>query len=307
MSSIHDVITRGCEAFDQYRWEEAYTFLSSAQSESPLGPRELERLAMSAHLTGRDTESLELLTRTHHASLAQGDIPRAARCAFWLATVAMAANDLARSGGWMARARRVLDENGCETVERGYLLVLDGRRSMAEGNPVKALELFEESASLGERFGDSDLVALARQACGRALIRLGDAKKGGALLDEVMVAVTAGELSPIVAGVVYCSVISACFDIRCSPRPRMDRSAQSVVFDTAGTRAISWRVSRASRRNPETARRVAGCDLGSTARVRPSVGTVESTGNGRRVLPTGGARTPARSVRRRRTGVPASE
>jgi DNA-binding CsgD family transcriptional regulator len=45
------------------------------------------------------------------------------------------------------------------------------------------------------------------------LIRLGKTAEGVMLLDESMVAVTADEISPIIVGGVYCSVIAACRDI----------------------------------------------------------------------------------------------
>jgi DNA-binding CsgD family transcriptional regulator len=69
-----------------------------------------------------------------------------------------------------------------------------------------------EAATVGERFGDPDLFALAAHEQGHILIRLGRLREGLALLDESMVAVTAGELSPIACGIVYCGVILACQD-----------------------------------------------------------------------------------------------
>ena len=52
---------------------------------------------------------------------------------------------------------------------------------------------------------------------GRALIRLGRIAEGVALLDEAMASVIAGEVTPLVAGDVYCSVLEGCqetFDLR---------------------------------------------------------------------------------------------
>ncbi len=212
-----DLLDRGRQAVAQRRWREAYAELSAADRELTLEAADLEQLAMSAYLLGRDGESVDILGRAHQAFLGLGETARAARCAFWLAFALLNKGEHARGAGWIARARRLLEEGQLDCVERGYLLLPHGRQLVAEGRFVEAEAAFAEAASVGERFGDQDLVCLGRQGSGRALIRLGETTQGVALLDEVMVAVTAGELSPPIAGTIYCSVISACvemFDMR---------------------------------------------------------------------------------------------
>src|SRR5262249_60873098 len=66
---------------------------------------------------------------------------------------------------------------------------------------------------IGERFSDPDLVALAADTQGEVLVRSGKLREGLGLLDEAMVAVTAGEASPMVCGIVYCGVVLACDDV----------------------------------------------------------------------------------------------
>ena len=193
-------------------WDAEYARLSKASARTALAPTDLERLAMAAYLTGRDAESLDVLARAYQAAIDAGDPPRAARVAFWQFFILYGAGELARAAGWTARARRLLDEHRGDCVERGYLLMPAGLQQVADRDLPGAMGTFEDAARVGERFKDADLTALARQGLGRCLITAGRAAEGVALLDEVMVSVTAGELSPPVAGVVYCSVISACFD-----------------------------------------------------------------------------------------------
>jgi hypothetical protein len=63
---------------------------------------------------------------------------------------------------------------------------------------------------IGQRFDDRDLFALAAHMQGHLLIESGQLRAGLALLDEAMVPAAAGELSPIVTGIVYCGVVLAC-------------------------------------------------------------------------------------------------
>src|SRR5215207_2181543 len=205
-----DELDLGRASFGRRAWGDAYAQLSAADHDAPLAPEDLERLATAAHLVGRDADSSDSWARAHQAFVSRGDPERAARCAFWLAFWLMIQGERARSSGWLARARRLLDDGQRDCVEQGYLLVPIALQRLAEGDAATAYTTFAAAAAIGERFGDPDLVAFGRLGQGEALIRLGDITDGLALLDEAMVAVTIGEVSPITAGLVYCAVILEC-------------------------------------------------------------------------------------------------
>ncbi|HEX6309508.1 MAG TPA: LuxR C-terminal-related transcriptional regulator [Longimicrobiales bacterium] len=195
-------------------WTDMYEQLSSADRRAPLAPADVERLATAAYLIGRDEESAELWTRAHQAHLERGDIRLAVRAAFWLAFALLNRGESARGGGWIGRARRLLDESGIDSVEAGFLLLPAAVQALESGQPEKGLETFARAGEIGERFGDRDLTVIAAlHGRGRALIRLGAIDDGVALLDEAMAAVEAGEVTAIVAGFIYCSVIAACEEI----------------------------------------------------------------------------------------------
>jgi DNA-binding CsgD family transcriptional regulator len=178
---------------------------------------DLERLAVAAFLAGRDEDSAGAWERAHQLCLHAGEAARAVRCAFWLAFGLLNRGEVARGGGWLARARRLLDEGGLDCVEQGYLLVPGAIQRFFAGDVAAARASFDHVVALGERFRDPDLVTLGRTGQGRTLIQLGRLAEGMALLDEVMVAVMAGEVSPILVGATYCSVMDACqelFDLR---------------------------------------------------------------------------------------------
>ena len=71
-----------------------------------------------------------------------------------------------------------------------------------------------------KRAGDRDLVALARQIEGRALLRQGRIDAGLAVLDEVMLSVTSDELTPFVTGFAYCQCIACGQEVYAIDRTR---------------------------------------------------------------------------------------
>jgi DNA-binding NarL/FixJ family response regulator len=209
-----DARTRGLECFGRRAWASAFAELSAAET---LEPEDVERLATSAYLAGHDEASMAAWERAYHAHLDRDDAVGGARSAGWLVFVLLMTGASARARGWLARARRLLADAGHDCAEQGHLLVPESFQHAFAGNWPTAYEIAGEAAEIGERFGDVDLITLARNVQGRALVAQGQTADGMALLDEAMVAVTADEVNEMVAGSVYCSVIEACqavFDLR---------------------------------------------------------------------------------------------
>ena len=205
-----DVLESGRESYASSRWADAYESLSLADQAAPLGAEDLTLLATSAYMLGREDDFVETLERAHHVSLDAGEVPAAARCAFWVGINLALRGETSRATGWFGRAHRLLEREEQDCVERGYLLIPTLLQQAASGDCEAAHATAAKAAAIGERFGDADLLALAGHEQGFALFRQGRVDEGLALVDEAMVAATAGELSPIVTGLVYCSVIAGC-------------------------------------------------------------------------------------------------
>ncbi len=208
--SVLDKLKSGRESYGRRAWGDAYESLSLADQATPLGVADLENLAISAYLIGRDDEYLSALERAHHGYLDAGGEVRAARCAFWLGLHLLHRGETGRATGWLARAQRLLERGQGDCVEQGYLLLPVAEQHLAAGAHETAYITAAGAAKIGERFREPDLIACARHVQGRALMLQRQVQKGLALLDEAMVAVTVGELSPIMTGLIYCSVIEAC-------------------------------------------------------------------------------------------------
>jgi ATP/maltotriose-dependent transcriptional regulator MalT len=208
-----DELSRGREFYARRAWVDAYQSLSRADQAAPLGAEDLELLATSAFMLGRDDDALSSLERAHHAYLNAGEEMHAVRCAFWVGMNLALRGEMSRATGWLGRAQRLVEREGGDCVERGYLLVPVMLRHEAIGDWDAAYAAAASAAEIAERFGDADLLALAVHEQGLILVNQGQVEEGLGLVDEAMVAVTAGELSPIVTGIVYCSVISGCQEV----------------------------------------------------------------------------------------------
>jgi len=210
MGVIED-LARAREAYERRAWVTAYDALSAADEN--LTAPDFERLANAALLVGRRNDFVQAMQRAYQAHLAAGDRAAAARAAAALAMDLFVGGELAIAQGWTNRCRRVLDELGVDVVEVGYHRMLLLFQGLFTGQWDGLVELAAEITDYGRRFDDPDLIANGLNAQGRMLIYTGRVREGLALLDESMIAVSLGEVSPVFAGHIYCSLVEACQEL----------------------------------------------------------------------------------------------
>jgi DNA-binding CsgD family transcriptional regulator len=200
-------------AFESHDWGETHRLLSGLPVDE-LSVEDLDRLATSAYLTGRDETAFDLWARAHRGCVQADEIELAARFGLRLAQTLGFKSDIARSAGWVERVRRLLDDAGIDCVELGYLAHASAMCRLFEaGDVAGANDLFVQAGTIGAIYRERELVTLARIGEGRMLVYLGALAEGVALLDEAMISVEGREISPIAVGDAYCTVIDACAEL----------------------------------------------------------------------------------------------
>jgi DNA-binding NarL/FixJ family response regulator len=208
---VVDELIRGREAYSRGEWRSARDRLSGPDLDV-LEPDDLRALATAAYLVGDTERSVQALQRSFQMHEAAGDSTAAARDALLLTTVLDGSQHRAASGGWLARAARLL-ESTPETGEHGFLRMNQMFQLVFSGRMAEAHDLAIEVAEAGRRHAEPDLVAIGLVVQGRMSVYQGRVPEGMALLDEAMVGVSAGEVSPIMSGRIYCIMIDACQEL----------------------------------------------------------------------------------------------
>ena len=119
---------------------------------------------------------------------------------------ASAYGDTAVANGWLQRAERLLDEIG--PARSGVVRAPPRQDVSGRGHDRPPTR---EAVEIARRHGDADLEVWALSEQGRALVSLGRIDEGMAMLDEAVVAATAGEArDPLVVGNTCWNMLSAC-------------------------------------------------------------------------------------------------
>ena len=113
------------------------------------------------------------------------------------------------ANGWLGKARSLLEDESL-VPEHGHLIRLE---AILASSLNAAIDLSVRVQEIGVELGDIDLEMLGLHDGGRFLVASGEVDRGMAMMEEAMVCVVSGELTPKVTGRILCNMIETCASV----------------------------------------------------------------------------------------------
>jgi DNA-binding CsgD family transcriptional regulator len=212
------------DAYADFRWDVAYDRFRDAAAEAELETRDLAALADAAWWLGETDESLALSEQVYRRCLQDDEVGLAARLAIEVGFLWMLRGEPTIGSGWVSRASRLLD-GVPECAAHGYLLHLEVLEALGSGRFEAAVGGARRMQGLAQRCDDPSLEAVGLALEGVATVKRGAVAGGLGLLDESMLAVRAGVVTPNWAGNLYCHLMGLFLELADLPRARAWTSA----------------------------------------------------------------------------------
>ncbi|MFD3531546.1 LuxR C-terminal-related transcriptional regulator [Streptomyces sp. NPDC058664] len=212
-TTTDNTVERARDAAARESWAEAYALLHAhdLHPSRALTADDLSVLADAAWWSGHVDESVTARLRAHAAYLAAGDHRGAGLASWWLHYEYLGLGRPAAAAGWLHRARHHLEDLP-DCPEQCFLAWSDAEEAQARGDHGAALAAARRMTGLALDSGSPDLIALSRQAESGVLLAAGRRAEALALLDDAMCAVSAGELSGMFTGWLYCLALTQCME-----------------------------------------------------------------------------------------------
>jgi DNA-binding CsgD family transcriptional regulator/tetratricopeptide (TPR) repeat protein len=197
------------EALSTGRWEEARAGFEAALEIEESGEA-LFGLALALWWLRDPVNSVRFQERAFGSFRRAGNNENAFFTAMYLCLgYDMTFGNFSASRGWLAKARRVVEDSGLDPL-RGWVLLCEAV-TLSHEDSTAAEEKAREALDVARETSDADLDVCARSELGAALVELGRTREGAALLDEAMAAALGGEVQNLDAVVLAsCRTITSC-------------------------------------------------------------------------------------------------
>ncbi|MFI7583300.1 LuxR C-terminal-related transcriptional regulator [Kocuria sp. M1N1S27] len=206
---VGDQIHEGTEALERADWAGARLAFERVLDAGASAGNAVaaEGLGLALWFEGEIARGIEWRERAFTGYVTQHRFSDAARVAVWVSEQHLIAGRPSAARGWLARAARTVDGT---PVSEGHGWVAVGRALQATSVEEQASQA-ARAHGIGRVTGAEDLEVLALSLLGQAELTAGHREPGLRLLEEAMVAATAGRVRNIhTVGSAYCHLVMAC-------------------------------------------------------------------------------------------------